>query len=265
MQICLNGEIVSAAAARIDPADRGFTLGDGVFETVRVRGGQGRRVNAHLQRLHHGLATLSLATAWRDEQLSDWIVATAAANALTDAAVRLTISRGPAPRGLALPASPTPTLVITAGPVPEPEPVNVVIAATTRRNEHSPLARIKSLNYLDNVLAKHEAVMRGGDDALMLNSVGAVACASAANLFALIDGGLVTPRLADGALAGVVRADAIKLGRAEEREIRPELLARASEVFLTNALGIRPVLSIDTKPVGDGEPGLITQLLAARL
>jgi branched-chain amino acid aminotransferase len=265
MQVCLNGELMAAGAARIDPADRGFTLGDGVFETVHVRDRQPRRLAAHFARLRHGLAVLSLAVAWRDEQLADWIADTAAANHLSDAAVRLTISRGPAARGLALPANPSPTLVITAGPVPEPNPVSVVIAAATRRNEHSPLARIKSLNYLDNVLAKHEAAAKGVDDALLLNSRGELAGASAANVFALIDGGLTTPRVDDGALPGVARAEAITLARAEERELTPAMLSRASEVFLTNALGVRPVVSIDGRPVGDGEPGLITQLLAARL
>ncbi|MEQ9448782.1 MAG: aminotransferase class IV, partial [Rhodospirillaceae bacterium] len=133
------------------------------------------------------------------------------------------------------------------------------------RNQLSPLAGIKSTNVLDSILAREEAAAAGADDALLLNTEGNVAEASAANVFALIDGGLVTPPVSDGALPGIMRGEVIRLARGEERTITVESLERASEIFLSNALGLRPVVSINGKPVGDGEVGLITQLLAARL
>jgi len=266
MRVCLNGAMIDAADARIAPDDRGLLLGDGIFETLAVRGGQARRLAAHLARLRAGAEIIGLALPWTDAALAGFIAAVAADNGLTDAAVRLTVTRGPGPRGLAPPAAAQPTLLIAAAPLPPPpDPARVVIAARTRRNEHSPLARIKSLNYLDNVIARQEAAARGGDDAVLLNSQGRVADSTVANVFALIGGGLVTPPVAEGALPGVMRADVLKLARGEEAPLTPEALAAASEVFLTNSLGIRPVVAVDGTPVGDGAPGLITQLLAARV
>jgi branched-chain amino acid aminotransferase len=146
-----------------------------------------------------------------------------------------------------------------------PEPARVIVAAATCRNDKSPLSNIKSLNYLDNIIARNEAAAKGVDDALMVNTRGNIACGTVANVFALVDGGLITPPVADGVLPGVARADVILLTRAEERTISRDTLAKATEVFLTNALGLRPVIEIDGVPVGDGEAGLITQLVATRV
>ncbi len=180
--------------------------------------------------------------------------------------VRVTLTRGPGTRGIAPPPNPSPTFVVTVAPLPPAaESARIIIAAVTRRNEHSPLARIKHLNYLDNILARREADAVGADDALLLNTAGRVAESTVANVFLLVDGFMLTPPIVDGALPGIMRAEAIKLARAEERSISVEMLRRASEVFLTNALGVRPVTHIDGHAVGDGEAGLITQLLATRL
>ena len=266
MLISVNGTICDAATARLDPSDRGFTLGDGVFETIAVRRGKAPRLAAHLRRLRQGLTVIGLSLAVDDETLAGWMVAVLIANTMADAAVRLTVSRGPGVRGILPPEAPTPTVVIAANPLPAPaEPARVVIARTTRRNEHSPLSRIKSLNYLDNILARQEAAARGGDDAFMLNTAGTLACSSVGNVFLLIDGRLVTPRIDDGALPGIARAETIALTRAEERTVTVEMLATAGEAFITNALGLRPVIAIDGAPVGDGATGLITQLVATRI
>ncbi|MCB2109201.1 MAG: aminotransferase class IV [Rhodobacteraceae bacterium] len=265
-KVCLNGELIAAADARIDPSDRGFLLGDGLFETMAVKGGVVRRLDRHLARLHEGVAILGIPIEYDDEQLSRLIADTAAANDLSDASVRLTLTRGPGPRGVMTPKDATPTLMITAVPLAVLDgPVKLVIASGTRRNEQSPLSRVKSLNYLDNILARREAAARDADDAILLNTQGRVAETSIANIFALIDGGLVTPPITDGALPGVARADVIALARAEEKTLSPLDLKRASEVFVTNALGLRAVVAIDNQPVGDGETGLITQMLAARI
>jgi branched-chain amino acid aminotransferase len=266
MKISINGVLTDANAARIDPTDRGFTLGDGLFETIVVRKGVARHLKAHVARLRSGAEILGIPLRSDERHISGLIEALVTANALTDAVVRLTLTRGPGARGLASPPHPTPTMVITANPLPPPaEPAKVIIAKSTRRNEHSPLARIKHLNYLDNILARREAEAAGADDALLLNTAGRIAESTVANVFVLVDSFMLTPPVEDGALPGIMRHEAMKLSRAEERPIDPEMLSRASEVFLTNALGVRPVTHIDGKAVGDGEPGLITQLLATRL
>ena len=118
-----------------------------------------------------------------------------------------------------------------------------------------PLSRLKSLNYLDAVIASMESQRRGADDALLLNTAGTLAEATAANLFAVIDGVAVTPPIADGALPGLMRAAALDVLEAEERSLTPAALETASEVFLTNVNGVRPVVRLDGRPVGRGRPG----------
>src|SRR5262249_51407947 len=135
------------------------------------------------------------------------------------------------------------------------------------RNEHSPASRLKTLSYLDNVLARAEARTAGGDEAVMLNTAGALACAAAANLFWIRDGVLFTPALACGVLAGIARGEALasaaRLGvTAHEVAAGPQALAAADAVFLTNALiGVRPVASVDGRAYAPH--GLVEQLLGA--
>ena len=182
----VNGELLPAGEAAVDPRDRGFTLGDGVFETMRVRGGAVLRIERHLSRLRAGAAVLGLSPLPRDEDLADAITRTLAANGLTDAAVRLTVTRGvPKSRGLLPHPEPSPSLVVHAEPFTG-YPAELydrgarAVVVSILRNEHSPLAGVKPLNYLDNVLARREAEARGADDALLLNTAGGLACASAA-------------------------------------------------------------------------------------
>jgi len=265
MKIHLNGELVDAAAARIAPDDRGLTLGDGLFETIAVTKGAPKRLPAHLDRLRMNAKALGIPMPFTDKRLQDMVGALIAANDLSEAALRITLTRGPGVRGLAPPDGATPTLLITSGERPPLDSVTLMVASCTRRNEHSPLARIKSLNYLDSILARQEAVAAGADDAVLLNTQGRVAEATAANIFLLVGGGLLTPPVSEGALPGIMRAEVIRLARAEERAVTVGDLEAASEMFLTNALGIRPVVRVNGRDVGDGAPGLITQLLAVRL
>jgi branched-chain amino acid aminotransferase len=266
MIIDLNGTLTDTGAARIDPADRGFTLGDGVFETIRVRHGRPDRLEAHLARLRDGAKTLAIPVPATDNGIADRIAAVLKENDLDAAAVRITLSHGTGPRGLLPPDPATPTLVISASALPPPPvPVRAIIAFTTRRNEFSPTARIKSLSYLDNVIARREAAGYGADDALLLNTQGRLAESTISNLFLLIHGELLTPPVDDGALPGVVRADIITRFRGREQSLTPDDLGRAEEAFLTNALGVRPLIEVAHQPIGDGAPGLITQMLAARL
>ena len=245
---------------------------------MRVRGGAVLRIERHLSRLRAGAAVLGLSPLPRDEDLADAITRTLAANGLTDAAVRLTVTRGvPKSRGLLPHPEPSPSLVVHAEPFTG-YPAELydrgarAVVGSMLRNEHSPLARVKSLNYLDNVLARREAEARGADDALLLNTAGGLACASAANLFLLLDGVLVTPSAASGALPGTLRglvaAELAPRAGLEvvERAVRPEELRAAEEVFVTNALlGIVPLTEVDGLPIGTGGPGSISAELLADL
>lgn len=253
MVVWLDGKLVPLADARIDPTDRGFTLGDGLYETLRARRGRPERVTEHLARLARGARLLGIPLPIDDRALADALSATLAANGLADGVVRITLTRGPGARGLVPPANPRPTLLLTAvapsAPLP---PASLILATCTRRNERSPLSRVKALGALDGLLARREATERGDDDALLLNGVDRVAEATVANVFACIDGQLVTPPLDDGALPGVARAAILELGAARERSFGPAELCCATEVFLSNSLGLRAVSRIEGRLVGTG-------------
>lgn len=257
MIIYLNGGLLPASEARIDPADRGLTLGDGLFETISAVDGAPLRLAAHFARLRRGAEILAIPLRLTDEALGAAMRATLNANAVKNGVIRLTLTRGPAPRGLLPPPDVLPTLMIAvcAGTGAASAPLTAVIAAVTRRNEHSPLARCKSLNCLDNILARQEAAKRGVDEAILLNAAGRLAETAVANLFVVIDGRLMTPPVAEGALPGVMRAEILATADAEERPLEPEVLAQASEAFVTNSLGLRPLVSVDDQPIGDGRPG----------
>jgi len=243
----LNGALV--AEPRLDPADRGFTLGDGLFETIRLAGGRPCHLDRHLARLSAGCAVLDLPLPYDAVTLERAMIDLAAIQECRDGVLRLTLSRGPGPRGLLPPVSPSPTLLLTLAPSsPPPGPARLVVATVTRRNEHSPLARIKSLNYLDNLLARQEAARRGADDALLLNSQGRVADSAIATLFVRFGGRIVTPPVADGALPGVARALVLEAGLAEERPLTPADLAQSEALLLANCLGARAVIRLDDRP-----------------
>ena len=140
---------------------------------------------------------------------------------------------------------------MTVGPMPPPaRPAHAVLATGTRRNEHSPLARVKSLNFLDNVLARREAAARGADEALLLNTRGRLAEATIGNLFLLLDGELATPPIADGALPGIMRGLLMERCSAVERSLEPEDLSVAEAGFISNALGLRPLATVDGRVIG---------------
>lgn len=242
----LNGRLLAAGEAGIDPADRGFTLGDGLFETIRVRGGDAVWLDRHLARLAEGSAVLGIPQRFDDAALAEACAAVIEAEGIEAGALRLTVSRGVGPRGVLPPAALSPTVLIAghAG-LPPQGPVTLVVARGTCRNQASPLSRVKSLNYLDAVLARREAAARGVDDAVMLNTAGRVAETSIANLFARIDGGWVTPPVEEGALPGIMRAEVLARLRAVERPLSVADLQRAEAMLLTNALSIRAVAQFE--------------------
>jgi branched-chain amino acid aminotransferase len=247
--IWLNGRLVAADAARIDPADRGLLLGDGLFETLRVAASTPRHAARHLSRLREGAALLRLDLPDADV-LHGALAAMIAAHGLADGMLRLTVTRGPGPRGV-LPARPQrPTVMVTAAPLPPlAGPASVVIAQTIIR-EISPLSRIKSLNYLPSILARIEAQERGAEDALLLNPAGTVAEASAANLFLRRDGVWLTPPLEDGALPGIRRVVLLEAGLLREATLPPEWLYEAEALCLGNALSLRVINRVEGQAVG---------------
>lgn len=269
--IFLGDRLVAEAAARIDPSDRGFTLGDGVFETLRAYGGRPFRLAAHVARLAAGAAALGIPLPLPAARIAEAVTETIAANDLKrgDAAIRITLSRGIGARGLLPPTDARPTLMIAATTYqpPAPHPLSAVIV-DVRRNEHSPLARLKSLNYLDNVLAQRDAAARGADEAILLNTAGRLACAARANLFVLRGRTLLTPPASEGVLAGITRAEVLESVRelgigVHETPLERDALAAADEAFLSNSLmEIAGLGRIDGRAIGEGGIGPTTARVA---
>lgn len=227
--------------------DRGLLLGDGLFETLLATDGDLPHLAAHLDRMAAGCAVLDLPfdRVEAERRVRD------AAPGEGRFAIRLTLTAGSGGRGLDRPDVVLPRLFATAAPsAPVATPATAIVAAT-RRNEGSPAARLKTLSYLDNVLARSEASAAGVDEAVMLNNRGQLACAGAANLFWIEDGRLFTPALDCGVLAGITRARLLELAAVEEIAVGIEALARAEAVFLTNSLiGVR-ALSRLVSPLGE--------------
>jgi branched-chain amino acid aminotransferase len=249
----LNGALLTAEAVRIDPADRGLLLGDGLFETMCVAGGVAQYAARHLARLRAGASLLRLDLP-DAEILHQAFADIIAAHGLADGVLRLTVTRGPGPRGV-LPARPQrPTVLITAAPLPPPaSPADVIIARGITRDENSPLSRIKSLNYLPSILARIEAEERGASDALLLNRAGTVAESSAATVFIHRAGEWLTPRLEDSALPGIRRAVLLEAGLVREAALSVARLLEAEALCLGNALSLRPVRSVDGQAIGGAE------------
>lgn len=241
-----DGALHPAASVRIAPDDRGFTLGDGVFETMRAQAGEVMHVQRHVRRLRDGAGVLGIPVVPDDVALVRALRQTLAANGIRDGGLRLTLSRGPAGRGIASPEDVRPTLLISAfASAPAPSPATLVVAGATRRNEFSPLSRIKSLNYLDSVLARREAERRGADDALLLNTGGRVAEGTACNLIVRIGDALLTPPVEDGALPGIARGLLVERGLLEVAPVELTCLHRADSLLLCNSLGLRAVAFLD--------------------
>jgi branched-chain amino acid aminotransferase len=254
--IWLNGRLVVRDHAHIDPADRGLLLGDGLFETLRAYRGHVFMIEDHLQRMAAGAAELGIPLPLDPPSIADAVRETLAANQLStaDAALRITLTRGPGQRGLLPPEDPLPTLIVSAAAYHPPSSADGFVAITAkraRRNEKSVTARLKTLCYLDNVIAQSEAAAAGADEAIMLNNRDAVACGGRSNLFAMIEGTLTTPAVAEGALPGITRHAILGLCKGEGLEVVEGAITRAdlrnaAEIFVTNSLlEIMPVRRLD--------------------
>lgn len=236
--------------------DRGFLLGDGLFETLLAVDGDLDHFEAHAARLARGSAVIGLPSpAPADLRGAAEAALAGAGLGKGRAAVRLTWTAGSGGRGLDRPAEVAPRLLAAAAPAPLILDPARLASVAVRRNEGSPAARLKTLGYTDNVLARRAARLAGADEALMLNNRGEIAGGAAANLFWFEGETLVTPALSCGVLDGVMRRLVIDraraLGLALVEAARPaDVLPSARGVFLTNSLiGVRPVAAIDGVPV----------------
>lgn len=274
----VDGRLLPARGPHISVFDRGFQLGDGIFETLRARGGHVTELAEHLARLRRSADGLDIELpADLDRIVADGIAEVLGAEGLAgpdgDASIRLTVTRGAwTGRGLLPPsgeASPGPTIAIQAWPVVPPAPGHLeaglrLVASAIRRDPESPLAALKTTSRADYVHARLEARRAGADDALFLTVDGYLSEATSANLFLVRGDELATPDLGCAILPGTTRSWI--LGWAERAGLRPHEgwlttndLAAADEAFLCSSVaGILPVTAFEGRPIGSGRPGPIS-------
>ncbi|MDR6225973.1 aminotransferase class IV [Desmospora profundinema] len=268
MKWIVNGQVVEDDGG-LSPADRGSLLGDGLFETFRVERGVPLLLEKHMDRLMEGTRILRFARVPAREELAAGIRRAIAVNEIDGGYLRLTLTRGRG--GLAQPLTELtdPAWWVEARPLALDPRVKergvTAVIASTRLYPDTPLRRVKSLSFLENVLAKQEARDRGAQEALFLTTDGDVMEGASANLFLVKEGILSTPSLDRGPLPGVVRSwvleTAVRLDLAvEERRVKREELDEADELFLTNSTwGPFPCVAVNGSPVGDGLPGTHTR------
>lgn len=268
--IYLNGKFVTEQEAKIEHNDRGFLLSDGIFETMRVYDGEVACLSDHYERLKKSAEDLNIPFSMTQQEIKKIVYELLEKNELRckNASLRLTLTRGTGPRGLLPPENINPTLMLTAFPLGtnQPKPLKVVVS-DIRRNESSPLSNIKSLCYLDNIIARQRASKKGADECILLNTQGFVACASVANIFIVTEDGIITPRLEDGILPGITRKAVIEICKKHnirifEKAINETELMKAKEVFFTNRLvEIQPVVQINEKLINEGRVGEVTVMI----
>ena len=264
MKVWMEDRIVDAGDARLDVRDHGLLYGDGVFEGIRIYNGRAFRLADHLQRLGFSAAYIGLELPFPLARIGAIVEETAAAFAEREAYVRLLVTRGIGDFGVDPLPCKGPQLVCMVGGIelydPKSMQAGIDMVTTSVRKPPADVLNpeVKSLNYLNSVMAKREAKLRGAHEGLILNLQGKVAEASVANVFAWIDGALVTPPTIDGALPGITRSTVIQLAgelgiETRIRSIGHAELMRADEVFLTGS-GARlvPVGRLDTVAIGTG-------------
>jgi branched-chain amino acid aminotransferase len=270
--IYLNGDLIPASQAKISAFNFGFLYGYGIFETMRSYNGYVFRLDRHLARLHASAQTLGIGDHIKDFNLEKACSDILQANNLSDARIRLTVTaaEGDIMPNLATTNAITVFIAVRKLVHTPPEIYErgySAIISKYRRNSRSPLSNIKSTSYLDNFLARQEALAAGVDEVVMLNDTGFLAEGSRTNIFLISGHNLLTPHIESGVLPGITREVVLELAKSigittlvKQVELR-ELLT-AVEAFLTSStLEIMPLTRLDNKPIGSGKPGLITRQL----
>lgn len=271
--VYLNGRIVPAREASVSVYDQGLLYGYGLFETMRAYEGRVFRASEHLERLADSAHDLELPLGDRLGDLARAVDDTVAANGLADARIRLTVTAGESRYGPALPAPGEPTVLVTASALPPAESRDRdyergwrAVTASRPRQSSSVTAANKTLSYLENLVARAEAVSAGADEALILNERGCLTEGAMTNVFMVKGGVLLTPAPDCGLLPGITRSAVVAL--AEPRAtvaqgLMPLALAKqADEIFVTNSvIEVMPVTELAGRPIGGGSPGEVTRAL----
>ena len=276
MKVWLNGNLVDSREATVSVFDHGVLYGDGVFEGIRIYGGRVFECEAHIERLFSSARLVRLAIPYTKQEIVEAMNETIRANALSAGGyIRLVVTRGAGTLGLSPFKCPTPSVYVIADQIalyPQEMYDNgmaVIIAKTVRTSPRMLNPAIKSLNYLNNIMAKIEAIDAGVGEAIMLNQGGLVAECTGDNIFIVEAGGVVTPPLSAGILPGITREVVLRLARklglpAAQEDIPVERLLGAGECFLTGtAAEVISVTKIDGQAIGDGTVGPVTRKLHA--
>jgi branched-chain amino acid aminotransferase len=273
--IFMNDRLVPEDEARVSVFDHGLLYGDGVFEGLRSYGGKVFRLDAHLDRLYASARAICLEIPLPKAAVAKAVVDTLAANKLADGYVRLVVTRGAGSLGLDPNRTKHPQVIVIADTIAlypaefYEQGLRIVTAATQRTQSAALSPRIKSLNYLNNIMAKLEGLQAGCVEALMLNHKGEVAECTGDNIFMVRSGALLTPPPDAGILEGITRSAVMELARTAHIDCREATLVRhdlytADECFLTGtAAELIPVVDIDGRKIGSGVPGPVTKRLTA--
>ena len=276
MKIYIDGKYYEEGKAKISVFDHGLLYGDGIFEGIRAYNGRVFKLREHIDRLFCSAKAILLTIPMEHAEVMQTVVATCRRNKIRDGYIRLVVTRGVGTLGLNPNTCKRPSIIVIAGKIQLYPPEYYqrgleIITVPTVRNLHSALnPAIKSLNYLNNILAKIEANNGGCEEAVMLNSEGFVAECTGDNLFILKGDQLITPPLTAGALYGITRGVVIEMGKAAGMSVAESNLTRydlfnADECFLTGTgAELIPVVKIDGRVIGSGKPGPVTKSLVQK-
>ncbi len=268
--IYLNGELVPTEDAKISVYDHGLLYGDGIFEGIRVYNGHVFNLDRHIERLFNSAKVIGLKLPLSHAEIKDAVKKTVKANDIVDPYIRLVVTRGVGNLGLDPRKCANPQIIIIVDKIQlyseelYKKGLDTVIVPTIRNHYEALNPRVKSLNYLNNIMAKIECVNVNKDEAIMLNKDGYVAECTGDNIFIIKDSELLTPPMSAGILVGITRNEVIRLAKEMEITVREEALTRydlytADECFLTGtAAQIISVVTIDGRTISTGKPGEIT-------
>jgi branched-chain amino acid aminotransferase len=275
MKVYINGKFFDQADAKLSVFDHGFLYGDGIFEGIRLYSGCIFRLEEHLERLEYSAKAILLDLPWTRKQISDATCESCRVNGLKDGYIRLIVTRGVGSLGLSPKSCATPQLVIIADKIQLYPPefyekgLKIITVPTRRCNPAALPPTIKSLNYLNNILAKIEAQNLGFHEAVMLNDQGYIAECTGDNIFLVHKGKLLTPPFSAGALSGITRGAVLDLAKKLKMTVEEKNLTRydawiADEIFITGtAAEVVSIIEMDGRVIGTGQPGPAAKKITA--